>query len=167
MILELALLLVFPALMAFAGAMDLFTMTIPNKVPLILLAGFICLAPFTGFDWMQLAWHTGVAGAALLLGLFCFAMGWVGGGDVKLFAATALWLGHEHLFEYALIVSILGGLLTFIIVFGRMMPLPGLLVRLPWLARLHDSKEGVPYGIALAAGALLVYPQTGWMVGFA
>ncbi|GAB4229898.1 MAG: prepilin peptidase [Methyloligellaceae bacterium] len=163
MVLELAVLAVFPALMAFAGAMDLFTMTIPNRVPLALVVIFFALAPFMGFDLLTLGQHVAVAAGTLVLGLFCFARGWIGGGDAKLFSATALWLGWEHLFEYTLVAAILGGLLTLVILFGRMMPLPAPLARQDWLARLHDTRQGVPYGIALAAGALLVYPHTAWM----
>lgn len=163
MILELSILLLFPAMMALAGAMDLFTMTIPNRIPLLLLVGFAALAPLAGFGWEQIAAHTGVALGALVIGLFCFARGWIGGGDAKLFAATALWFGHEYLLEYALAAAILGGGLTLAIVFGRLMPLPDWLSGQTWLARLHDPKQGIPYGIALAAGALLVYPHTVWM----
>jgi prepilin peptidase CpaA len=165
MFLDWAVLLIFPAAMAFAAAMDLFTMTIPNRVPLLLVAGFAVLAPFAGLDWTQIAAHAGVGAAALAVGLFCFARGWVGGGDAKLFAATALWFGHEHLFTYALAAAIVGGLLTMIVLFARMVPLPGVLARQSWLVRLHDAKQGVPYGIALASGALLVYPHTIWMTG--
>ena len=101
MVLELAILIVFPAMMAFAGSMDLFTMTIPNPVPLALVAGFLILAPLAGLGWVEIAAHVGVAAAALLAGIFCFARGWIGGGDAKLFAAAALWFGHEHLLQYA------------------------------------------------------------------
>jgi len=163
MFLELAILGVFPAMMAFAGSIDLFTMRIPNRVPLVLVAVFFLLAPFLGFDLTQMATHAGVAMGTLVVGLFCFARGWIGGGDAKLFSAAALWIGWEHLLEYTLITAILGGALTLAILFGRMFPLPAILVRQPWLARLHDTDEGVPYGIALAAGALLVYPNTAWM----
>lgn len=167
MFLDWAILLLFPAAVAFAGAMDLFTMTIPNRVPLLMLAGFLCLAPFAGFGWMDMAVHVGVGFAALLVGLVCFAQGWIGGGDAKLFAATALWLGYEHLLTFTIAVAIVGGLLTLAILLARMMPLPGPLARQGWLARLHDSNHGIPYGIALAAGALLVYPNTPWMSALA
>lgn len=160
---ELAVLIVFPALMAFAGAMDILTMTIPNRVPLALVVAFACLAPFSGLGLAELGAHAAVAAVALLAGLVCFARGWVGGGDAKLVAATALWFGPAHAFEYALTGAVFGGALTLFIIFARMMPLPAGLARQGWLARLHDSGSGVPYGVALAAAALTVYPHTFWM----
>jgi len=93
----------------------------------------------------------------------CFACGWIGGGDAKLAAATALWLGFGHLFDYLVYASILGGALTLMIVQFRHLPLPRVLVGRAWAERLHRPGGGVPYGIALAAAALLIYPQTEWM----
>jgi prepilin peptidase CpaA len=56
-----------------------------------------------------------------------------------------------------------GGALTLILIQFRMAPLPGVLARQEWVQRLHRKDGGVPYGIALAAAALAVYPQTQWM----
>jgi hypothetical protein len=53
--------------------------------------------------------------------------------------------------------------LTFLIVQFRALPLPRILAAHDWLDRLHRPDGGVPYGIALAAAALIVYPQTEWM----
>jgi prepilin peptidase CpaA len=92
-----------------------------------------------------------------------FSRGWIGGGDAKLAAATALWLGWGHLYEYLLYASLLGGVLTLGIREFRKRSLPPALARQPWLVRLHEPAGGVPYGIALAAAALLVYPSTAWM----
>jgi prepilin peptidase CpaA len=50
-----------------------------------------------------------------------------------------------------------------IIVQFRRLPLPDAFARQVWIQRLHEKSGGVPYGIALAAAALVVYPQTGWM----
>jgi prepilin peptidase CpaA len=90
-------------------------------------------------------------------------MGWIGGGDAKLFAATTLWLGPQALFSYSLTTALIGGALTFAILLLRSMPLPMALAGQGWLVRLHDAKEGVPYGIALAAAGLLIYPDTPFM----
>ena len=85
----------------------------------------------------------------------CFACGWIGGGDAKLAAATALWLGFGNLFSYLVYASLLGGALTLLIVQFRTMPLPRLLAGREWAERLHSQGAGVPYGVALAAAALL------------
>ncbi len=92
-----------------------------------------------------------------------FSQGWIGGGDAKLAAATSLWFGFEHLMDYMVYASLLGGALTLILLQFRKLPLPGIVARQPWIQRLHEDGGDVPYGIALAAAAMLVYPHTGWM----
>jgi prepilin peptidase CpaA len=104
------------------------------------------------------------AGAIVLVFAFVFfTRGWIGGGDAKLAAATALWLGFDHLMPYLLYASLFGGALTLLLLQFRHAPLPAMLARQDWAQRLHDRNSGVPYGIALAAAALAVYPQTSWM----
>ena len=163
MSIELAIAFLFPALMVFAGAMDVFTMTIPNKVPLALIVAFACLVPFTGLGWEAVALHVCVAFAMLVVGIGMFAMGWMGGGDAKLLAAAALWMGPGHIYEYAMVAALVGGALTIIMVLLRTLPLPAGLAGSEWVARLHDAGSGVPYGVALAAGGILVYPHVGWV----
>lgn len=163
MVLELAIMLVFPALMILAAVMDVFTMTIPNRIALGLAAGFAFLAPFSVFGWETIALHAAVGAAVLVIGVGLFAAGWVGGGDVKIFAATSLWMGPEHLYQFALATAICGGVLTLFMLGLRSFPLPAGLVGQKWLARLHEAGGGVPYGVAISAGALIVYPYTGWV----
>jgi len=153
----------FPAMMAFAASSDLLTMTIANRVSLILLAGFVLLALVTGMPTADMLSHAGAAGAVLVVAFICFACGWIGGGDAKLATVTALWLGFGHLLDYLVYASLLGGVLTVLLLKFRAMPLPQLFVGREWAERLHRLDGGVPYGIALAAAALLVYPQTEWM----
>src|ERR1700744_5421200 len=97
MILDIARLLLFPALMLFAAASDLFTMTISNRVSLILAAGFLVLAPLTGMAFHEITSHLAAGASVLVIAFACFAMGWIGGGDAKLAAAAALWVGFEAL----------------------------------------------------------------------
>ena len=92
-----------------------------------------------------------------------FARGWIGGGDAKLAAAIALWFGFEQLLNYLTLASILGGILTLLIMRFRLMPLPALLADQEWAKRLHRMDTGVPYGIALAIAALWVYADTPFM----
>lgn len=156
-------LFLFPAMMAFAASSDLFTMTISNRISLILIGGFFALALWSGMSPNDMLSHAGAALTVLAVTFVFFARGWIGGGDAKLAAATALWFGFDHLLPYLLYASILGGILTFAIIRFRLMPLPDWLSRHEWIRRLHRMDGGVPYGIALAAAALLIYPETTWM----
>jgi prepilin peptidase CpaA len=163
MILDLARLLLFPALMAFAAASDLFTMTISNRVSLLLAGGFLVLAVASGMGPTDILLHAGAGAVVLAIAFLCFAMGWVGGGDAKIAAAAALWFGFAHLMNYLLYASLFGGALTLLLVQFRQWPLPYALAGQPWLLRLHAKESGIPYGIALAIGALMIYPETGWV----
>jgi prepilin peptidase CpaA len=163
MIKDLLLLTIFPGAMALAAATDLFTMTVPNRIALVLVAGFLVAAPLVGLGWPEIGLHFGLAVAALVVTFTLFSFGWIGGGDAKLFAATCLWVGPAALLSYSVFSALIGGALTLALLFWRGVPLPEMLISQNWLVRLHDPKEGVPYGIALAAAGLLVYPQTPFM----
>jgi len=156
-------LLLFPALMAFAASSDLFTMTISNKISLALAAGFLVMALVIGMSPGEIGMHVAAAAAVLVVAFVFFTRGWVGGGDAKLAAAISLWLGFDHLLQYLLDAALLGGALTLLLINFRLLPLPPSVGRWAWVARLHEKKGGVPYGIALAAAALIVYPDTIWM----
>ena len=163
MMLDIARVLLFPALMAFAASSDLFTMTISNRVSLALVAGFLVLAPASGMGLTDMLAHAGAGATVLAIGFTCFAMGWVGGGDAKVTAAAALWFGFDHLLNYLLYASLFGGALTILLLEFRKWPLPYALSGQAWLLRLHAKETGIPYGIALAIGALMIYPDTEWM----
>ena len=163
MILDIARLMLFPALMAFAAASDLLTMTIPNRISLALVGGFFVLAPLTGMDVHDMLTHAGAGALVLVVAFGMFAMGWVGGGDAKVAAAASLWFGFEHLLPYLVFASLFGGALTVLLLQLRQWPLPYPLSSQAWLSRLHDKQTGIPYGIALALGALLIYPETAWI----
>src|SRR5271156_1917287 len=153
----------FPAMMAFAASSDFFTMTIANRVSLILVGGFGLLAVLTGMSTAAMLWHVGAAAMVLAVVFVFFSRGWIGGGDAKLAAATVLWLGFAHLTDYLFYASLFGGALTLLIIYFRSVPLPRMFLGRLWAERLHQSDSGVPYGIVLAAAALIVYPQTEWM----
>src|SRR6266545_4960070 len=156
-------LVLFPALMAVAASSDLLTMTISNRISLILAGGFFVMAWLLGMTVTDVLLHIGAGATVLVLAFGCFAMGWIGGGDAKLAAATALWFGFDHLLVYLIYASLFGGALTLLLIQFRMIPLPQVLAAQVWVQRLHQKDGGVPYGIALAAGALCVYPDTIWM----
>jgi prepilin peptidase CpaA len=156
-------LLVFPALMAFAASSDLVTMTISNRITLALVGGFVTIAFMSGMSPSDVLSHAGAAATVLAVTFLFFARGWIGGGDAKLAAATALWFGFDHLLVYLLYASVFGGALTLAMIRFRMMTLPQVFADQEWVKRLHRPDGGVPYGIALATAALLIYPYTTWM----
>jgi prepilin peptidase CpaA len=163
MILDIVRLLLFPALMAFAAASDLFTMTISNRVSLALLGGFLGLAILSGMGMHDILSHIGAGAAVLAVAFACFAFGWIGGGDAKVAAGAALWFGFAHLLDYLVYASLFGGALTLALLQFRQWPLPYSLGGQAWLLKLHAKDTGIPYGIALAVGALMIYPETDWI----
>ena len=163
MILDVARLLLFPALMAFAAASDLFTMTISNRVSLALAAGFLVLAVASGMAVPDNLMHLAAGATVLVVAFACFAFGWIGGGDAKVAAAAALWFGFAHLLDYLLYASLFGGALTLLLLQFRQWPLPYVLAGQTWLLKLHAKDSGIPYGIALAIGALVVYSDSEWI----
>jgi len=158
-------LVMFPALMAFAASSDLLTMTISNRLSLALAGGFLLPTLITGMGLTAIGMHLAAGALVLMVCFGFFAMGWIGGGDAKLAAATALWFGFDYLLDYLVYASLFGGVLTVLLIQFRRLPLPAVLARQGWILKLHDAGSGVPYGIALAAAALIVYPKTGWMPG--
>lgn len=161
---EYALILIFPAMMAFAGATDLLTMTIPNRISLALLAAFFAAAPVMGLSLADVGLHIAAGLLVLAAGIALFAVGGFGGGDAKLMAVGALWMGFEWLLPYLLNVTIFGGMLAMAILSYRRYPFEA--YALPaWAARLHAPRSGIPYGIAIAASAMVLYPKTPYFIG--
>ncbi len=150
----------FPAVMALAASMDLVTMTIPNRICAALAIGYFALAVAVGVPFGVILVNFSCAAVVLAVTFAMFAIGWIGGGDAKLAAATSLWLGWGMMFDYGASAALYGGALTLVILLGRRFALPGWLSRHQWIARLHDRKTGVPYGIALAAAGMMLYPHT-------
>lgn len=157
----------FPIALVLGGATDLLTLKIPNRIPLLLTIGFVASALIMEVSPAEFLSHFGAALTITILGFVIFCCGWAGGGDVKLMATAALWLGFDNLLPYLFWTAILGGTLAVLVLAYRRMLLPICLLRQPWAMRLHDAKEGIPYGVAIAGAGLIVYPQTIWMTGIA
>lgn len=151
---------IFPLLMAFAACSDLLTMRISNALVAAVIAGFFVVALIVGMTPALIGMHLAAGALVLAITFSLFALGWIGGGDAKLAAGIAMWMGFEFILPFLLYASILGGVLTFVLLIGRRYALPASVLRVGWIGKLHHPKTGVPYGIALAIGAMLVYPQT-------
>ncbi len=153
-------LIIFPALMVFAASSDLLTMRISNRIVLGLIVSFVILAMVIGMPLSTFAIHVGISLAVLFVSFALFSFGWIGGGDAKLAAASALWFGSSITLTYLIYAALLGGVLTIAFLIARRIPLPQILSKVTWIERLHNKLSGIPYGIALAAAGLLVYPQS-------
>lgn len=164
---EYAIMLLFPAAMAFAAASDFITMTIPNRISIVLVAGFALLAFFLAMPLPTLGMHlaTGAVVLAVCFGLFAF--NFIGGGDAKLLAVGALWMGWPGTMTFLIYTALFGGALALILLGVRKLPLPSGLVKYEFIDRLHIDGGDAPYGIAIAAGAMMTYPSTFWMQALA
>ena len=160
MIAEALVLVILPLLLAVAAGWDLASFTIPNFVSLALLGLFAVFALAAGLSLPAIGWHLLAGFTGLFVGFTLFALGYIGGGDAKLFAAVLLWLGFSDLVSYTLLASVMGGFLTLGLLIARQWPLPQQLTRQGWILRLHDARSGIPYGVALAAGAFVLLPHT-------
>lgn len=159
--LEALIFVVFPFCMVFAIVSDMVSMTIANRVSLLLVATFAAVAPLTGMAWADFGWHFAAGALVLAVTFGLFAIGGMGGGDAKLIAATALWMGlTPHLMQYAVYASLFGGLLTLLVLAYRKSPLSAFTGGYVLLRHFADEKTGIPYGVALGIAGLLVYPST-------
>jgi prepilin peptidase CpaA len=159
MIAQTLILFVLPALLLAAAVWDLASFTIPNFLQIGLLAAFALLMIAHPLGASAFGMHLLAGFIGLTAGFTLFALGYIGGGDAKLFACVALWFGMHDLLLYALVASVFGGALTFGLLAMRFWPLPAPLATQNWLVRLHDSQAGIPYGAALAAGAMFILSQ--------
>ena len=153
------LLLIFPALVIVGALRDLTSYIIPNWISGLLILGFVPAALAMGLPLSEMGSHLGVGIVALLIAMGMFALNWIGGGDAKLFAASALWLGWPGSLEFVVITGLAGGALTFALL-GLRSPVirPYVLSGPGWINRLAEPKGDLPYGVAIAVGALVAFP---------
>ena len=138
-------------------------MKIPNRISALMVLAFFPLALLAGSAPGTSSITVAAGLAVLLLGVLLFIPGWFGGGDAKLMAAIALWIGPENLFPYVFYVALAGGMIRHRLLLGALGAAAARCFSAEaWALRLHRCDSGIPYGIALAAGALLVYPHTVW-----
>ena len=141
------LLLTLAALLVVAAVIDVRTFTISNRLTLAvaLLAPLywlsIGLAP-----WPGVAIQIAVAAVVFLLMAGAFYAGMMGGGDVKLAAALALWFPPAATSKFIVLMSLAGGVLTLgLVVWHR--------------AKRREGRPEIPYGVAIAVGALAILAQ--------
>jgi prepilin peptidase CpaA len=163
MLISLIILGLLPLLFIYACFSDLFQMRISNRTCLAVLILFLVFAGVSSMSISDIGWHLLAGLMVLVISFTLFSFGWIGGGDAKLVAVVAVWLGFGQLWEYFAISSVLGGLLTLALLKLRSQPLPAGVADMEWVQRLHNPGSGIPYGIALGIAALLLLPHsTAW-----
>ncbi|EZP57366.1 Type IV leader peptidase family protein [Sphingomonas sp. RIT328] len=142
-----ALAVMLGALLVAAGIEDARTREIAN----VKNAAIALLAPLwwwaLGLGWAEVGVQLLVAAIVFSLFVGAFARGWMGGGDVKMIGALALWLPLGGLLQMLMVMSVLGGAITIAMMIERR-----------WQRRIGQVE--VPYGVAIAAAALLALPAT-------
>jgi len=138
-------------LLVVAALQDGWRMRISNWVSGVIAVGaFVAVAldgPIVGL-WQNLL----LFAAVLVAGTFFFGRNWMGGGDVKLLAAGALWCNFAAGWKMLVAVALAGGIETVLILLAR---------GINWSDRTLERVEflrrrgGIPYGIAIAAGLIL------------
>lgn len=160
------LLVILPVLTIIAALNDLTTMKIPNWVSGLLIVGFFPAALALGLPLSVVGVSAGLAVAALVVGMGMFAMNWIGGGDAKLLAASMLWMGLSGALPFILYTALAGGGFCLLLMTARS-HLPFLAQTGPgWVMRLMQPQGDIPYGVAIAIGALLAYPSGPLMTAF-
>jgi prepilin peptidase CpaA len=148
----------FAALVIGAAVRDLATFTIPNWISLALALAFAPAALLMGASLPDIGVSLAVGVGMLVVGAAMFALGWIGGGDAKLLASAALWVGLRGLAPFAIYTALAGGLLALALVALRSDWLRPLAAAGPaWARRLATPGESAPYGVAIAVGALAAF----------
>ena len=160
---ELLVLTIFPGLIIAAAVSDVARLKIPNWLVLLLTAAFLPVALFIHMPLETLGSHALAGCIMFAVGFALFAPGYIGGGDAKLLAAVALWLGMSQLLHFLVYTAMFGGLLALALLAFRSLPLPASLMGVGWVYRLHTPGGAAPYGVAIGLGALIVFNQSSWI----
>ena len=163
----LLLLSILPCLAIAAGLHDLTTMKIPNWISGLLILSFFPAAFMVGLSPMTVTIHFGIAVLALFVGMGLFAMRYIGGGDAKLMAAVCLWLGVSGSAMFILYTAVAGGAFCMVLIFARSELRPYVLGTADWVDSLMEPKGDIPYGVAVAIGALMAFPSSILLTTFA
>ena len=149
----------FPMALLYAGTRDLMSYEIPNWVSLAMIAVFLVAAFAGSFRLADIGWHLAAGVAVLAVGFILFAAKIFGGGDAKLLAACAVWICWTGLFKFFIFVALIGGVFALALIVFRRLTLPDSWTKRRWIRRLHDRKGGIPYGVAIGLGGILMVPE--------
>lgn len=153
----------FIGFLLYAAINDIRAFTITNKLNIVFAACFLLFFFPLGLGLKGLGIHFLTAIAAFVIGFLLFAIGAWGGGDAKLIAATAFWLGPNAMLGYAIYTALAGGILAIILLIARFVAKKYGLPKKPrWARQLLRKRAQVPYGVALCIGGIFSVFNTSW-----
>jgi prepilin peptidase CpaA len=152
-----------PTLMIAAAVLDATTYRIPNWLTGLTALAFVPMAIYAGMPLALFGWHVLMGLILFFVGYAMFALGLFGGGDAKLMAAAGLWFGFGQTYEFILFTVLAGGVLAIAIALLAVVQMQMELSGRKYSDVIKNLAPKVPYGIALAAGAILAFPGSWWM----
>ncbi len=150
----------FPAALIIAALNDLYEYKIPNWVSVVLFLSYFAAGVGLGATPSAMLEGFLFSCAALVVGFGLFAGKILGGGDAKLIAACAPWIGPSALAPFLLNTAFAGGVFAVALIMFRKAPALPVYAQAPWLMRLHQRPKDIPYAVAIAIGGLLSFSQT-------
>jgi prepilin peptidase CpaA len=138
------------------------TFRIPNWLNALIVVLFFPMALVTGMPAEAILWHVIAAIAVLAVGFGLFSTGLIGGGDAKLLAAVGLWFGWPALLPFLVFTTIAGGVLALAVNLWALVEVERDVQGYGWMKRWFNFKAKLPYGMAIAAGAIIAFPGTWW-----
>ena len=150
-----AILMIAPVCLFIAAISDLFTMTIPNRVSIFLLASFAVLAPVSGLPWAEISMSVAAGGLVLAVCFGFFALNIMGGGDVKLLAASAVWFSPA-LGAFIVATALWGGVVTLLVLLLRAQANRFAVIETVVPAQILTTKK-IPYGVAIGIAGIMTF----------
>ncbi|TNE57875.1 MAG: peptidase [Alphaproteobacteria bacterium] len=140
-------------LLIYAACVDIIKFNIANWLVLACAALFVvaALASPGPVNWLS---HLAASALMLAFSLLLININFMGGGDLKLLSALCLWTGLEHMLVFLAAVFIAGGLLALLLIVARAIAARGRPDANGTLPRVLQKNGPVPYGVAIAAGAI-------------
>lgn len=160
---ETLVLSVFPLLIMLAGISDYFTLTIPNWINTLIALSVIPFVLLSGMPVEVFAWHVAAGVASFMVGYYLFASHLIGGGDAKMLGACGLWVGWSELFQFGFYTAVAGGLLAIAVSGWTRLANRSETGMTAWMKNFHGGSPQLPYGIAIAAGGVVIFPATWWV----
>jgi prepilin peptidase CpaA len=155
--------LLMPALMIIAAASDVTSFRIPNWLTGLMAAAFFPVAWLMGMPLAVFQWHVAMGVILFIVGYGLFALGLFGGGDSKLMAAGGLWFGTGQTANFLILTALAGGGLVVAICILAFIQINATRTDASFSKALRQFAPKVPYGFALAVGAILAFPGSWWM----